>query len=343
MFGFVRLWVGILVRLFRCRRCLLIENLALRQQLAVFKRQNSRLRLAAADKLFWVLLRRFWSPWKNALIVVSPPTVVRWHRSGFRMYWQLISRVRKPVGRRPVTTEIRDLIFKMATENPTWRAPRIHGELVMLGFEVSERSVSRWMGRAPRTPESGQRWLTFLSNHREAIAAMDFFSVPTVTFAVLYCFFIIGHDRRRILHLNVTRHPTSAWIAQQLREAFPYQPPVKFLILDHDSKYGSEVPAAIRSMGIGAIRTAVACPWQNGVAERWVGSCRRELLDYVIPINEKHLKRLLSAYITYYHQDRTHCGFEKQTPEKRMGCAGEGKVIAWPRVGGLHHRYERAA
>src|SRR5205823_11715124 len=142
---------------------------------------------------------------------------------------------------------------------------------------------------------------------------------------------------------NVTRHPTSAWIAQQLRGAFPYQPPVKFLILDHDSKYGSEVPAAIRSMGIGAIRTAVACPWQNGVAERWIGSCRRELLDYVIPINEKHLKRLLSAYITYYHQDRTHCGLEKQTPEKRMGCAGEGKVIAWPRVGGLHHRYERAA
>ena len=171
MFGFVRLWVGIFVRLFGCRRCLLIENLALRQQLAVFKRQNSRPRLAAADKLFWVLLRRFWSPWKNALMVVSPPTVVRWHRSGFRMYWQLISRVRKPVGRRPVTKEIRDLIFKMATENPSWRAPRIHGELVMRGFEVSERSVSRWMGRAPQTPESGQRWLTFLSNHREAIAA----------------------------------------------------------------------------------------------------------------------------------------------------------------------------
>ena len=190
----------------------LIENLALRQQLAVFKRQNSRPRLAAADKIFWVHLRRSWSPWKNALIVVSPPTVVRWHRSGFRMYWQLISRVRKPVGRRPVTTEIRDLIFKMATENPSWRAPRIHGELVMLGFQVSERSVSRWMGRAPQIPESGQRWLTFLSNHREAIAAMDFFSVPTVTFAVLYCFFIIGHDRRRILHFHVTRHPTSAWI-----------------------------------------------------------------------------------------------------------------------------------
>lgn len=144
----------------------------------------------------------------------------------------------------------------------------------MLGFEVSERSVSRWLRRAPRTPDSAQRGLTFLRNHREAIAAMDFFSVPTIMFGVLYCFFIIiiGHDRRRILHFNVTRHPTSAWIVQQLREAFPYEPDTQFLILDHDAKYGTEVSAAIRSMDIAAIRTAVGCPWQNGIAERWVGS-----------------------------------------------------------------------
>ena len=185
-----------------------------------------------------------------------------------------------------MTKEIRELIFKMVAENPTWRAPRIHGELVMLGFEISERSVSRWMRRAPRSPDSAQRWLTFLRNHREAIAAMDFFSVPTVTFGVLYVFFVIGHDRRRILHFNVTRHPTSTWIVQQLREAFPYEPAAKFLILDHDSKYGTEVPAAIRAMDIKAVRTTVGCPWQNGVAERWVGSCRRELLDHVIAVNE---------------------------------------------------------
>jgi hypothetical protein len=177
----------------------------------------------------------------------------------------------KPVGRASVTKEIRELIFKMVAENPTWRAPRIHGELVMLGLEISERSVSRWMRRARRTPDSAQRWLTFLRNHREAIAAMDFFSVPTVTFGVLYVFFVIGHDRRRILHFNVTRHPASIWIVQQLREAFPYKPAAKFLILDHDSKYGSEVPAAIRAMDIKAVRTTVGCPWQNGVAERWVG------------------------------------------------------------------------
>jgi putative transposase len=167
--------------------------------------------------------------------------------------------------------------------------------------------------------------------------------VPTVTFNVLYVFFIIGHDRRRILHFNIARHPTSVWIVQQLREAFPYQSPVEFLILDHDSKYGNEVPAAIRSMDIRAIRTVVGCPWQNGVAERWVGSCRRELLDHMIALNESHLKRLLGSYIRYYHEDRTHCGLEKQTPGKRMRCSGPGKVVAWPRVGGLHHRYERVA
>lgn len=343
MVGFVRLCFGVLARMFQPRQILLIENLALRQQLIVFKRQHSRPKLAALDKLFWVLLRRCWSSWKTTLIVVSPDTVVRWHRAGFRLYWRFISRVRRPVGRRPVTKEIRELIFRMVAENPTWRAPRIHGELIMLGFRVSERSVSRWMRRAPRDPEPARRWLSFLRNHREAIAAMDFFSVPTVTFNVLYVFFILGHDRRRILHYNVTRHPTSAWIVQQLREAFPYEPPTKFLILDHDAKYGTEVPAAIRSMEITAVRTMVGCPWQNGVAERWVGNCRRELLDHVIAINESHLKRLLASYVDYYHQDRTHCGLQKQTPGKRMRCSGQGSVVAWPRIGGLHHRYERAA
>jgi putative transposase len=260
MFGPVRLWAGVLVPLFHSRQILLIENLALRQQLAVFKRQCRRPRLSMLDELFWVLVYRCCSSWKKTLIVVSPDTVVRWHRAGFRLYWRLISRVRKPVGRKPVSKEIRELIFKMVAENPTWRAPRIHGELVMLGFEISARSVSRWMRRAPRSPDSAQRWLTFLRNHREAIAAiaaMDFFSVPTVTFGVLYVFFVIGHDRRRILHFNVTRHPTSTWIVQQLRDAFPANPQPSFSSRIHDSKYGSEIPAAIRAMDIKAVRTTV--------------------------------------------------------------------------------------
>src|SRR5258708_6875966 len=199
MFRFIGLCFGTLVHLLRARRSLLLENLALRQQLAVLKRRHPRPRLNLPDKLFWVAVRGFWSGWQQSLIAVRPETVVRWHRGGFRLYWKLISKVRRPVGRRQTSKEVRELIFQMVVENPTWGAPRIHGELLMLGFDVSERTISRWMKRAPRDPEPAKRWLTFLRNHREVIAAMDFFTVPTITFSVLYCFFVIRHGRRRIL------------------------------------------------------------------------------------------------------------------------------------------------
>ncbi len=276
-------------------------------------------------------------------MVVTPETVVRWHRAGFRLYWRLISRVRRRVGRKKLSKEVRHLIFRMVAENPTWGAPRIHGELLMLGFDVSERTISRWMKRASKDPEPARSWLTFLHNHREAIAAMDFFTVPTITFGLLYCFFIISHDRRRILHCNVTRHPTSSWIIQQLREAFPYQSAPRFLISDRDAKYGLEVPAAVRCMNITAVRTSWRSPWQNGIAERWVGSCRRDLLDHVIALNERHLKRLLAAYLHYYHDDRTHLGLGKETPSGRPHCRPQGPITVQPRLGGLHHRYDRAA
>src|SRR5713226_1272884 len=296
----IGLLVGAFLRLVRTRRWLLLENLALRQQLAALKRRHPRPRLTALDKFFWVFTRRFWSGWKQALIVVSPETVVRWHRSGFALYWRAISTARRIVGRKRISGQVRNLIFRMVRENPTWGAPRIHGELLMLGFEVSERTISRWMRRAPRDPEPAKRWLTFLRNHREAIAAMDFFTVPTITFSVLYCFFVISHDRRRILHFNVTKHPTSLWIVQQLREAFPFESAPRFVIFDRDAKYGLEVPAAVRSLSVSPIRTSFESPWQNGVAERWVGSCRRDLLDHIIALNERHLKRLLSEYIRYH-------------------------------------------
>src|SRR5499433_3545117 len=230
MFRFLRLCFGTLVRLFRSHHSLLLENLALRQQLVVLKRCHPRPKLDLSDKLLWLLVRRCWSGWKQALLVVTPETVVRWHRAGFRWYWRMISRVRKPIGRRQTSKEVRDLIFQMMAENPSWGAPRIHGELLMLGFDISERTISRWMKRAPRDPDPAKRWLTFLRNHREAIAAMDFFTVPTVTFGVLYCFFIISHDRRRILRFNVTRHPSALWMVQQLREAWPYAATHKFLL-----------------------------------------------------------------------------------------------------------------
>jgi transposase InsO family protein len=301
MFRFLCLWLGAIFRLFRLRQDLLVENLALRQQLSVLKRRNRRPKLAALDKLFWVLARRFWSGWEKSLLIVTPETVVRWHRAGFRLYWRLISKVKKQVGRHSLSKEVRDVIFRIVAENPTWGAPRIHGELLMLGFDVSERSVSRWMKRAPRDSERARRWLAFLRNHREAIAAMDFFTVPTVTFQLLYCLFIIRHGRRQIVHFNVTRHPTSSWIVQQLREAFPYQSVPRFLLFDHDQKYGLEVHAGIHSLQITAVQTSIRSPWQNGVAERWVGSCRRDLLDHIIAVNERHMKRLLADYICYYN------------------------------------------
>ena len=295
------------------------------------------------DKFLWVLARRLWSGWKEALLVVSPETVIRWHRAGFRFYWKLISKVRSPIGRRQTPKQMRELNFRMVTENSTWGAPRIHGELMMLGFDVSERTISRWMKRAPRDPKLAERWLAFLRNHREAIAAMDFFTVPTITFSVLYCFFVIRHDRRQILHFNVTKHPTSLWVVQQLREAFPFESAPQFLIFDRDGKYGAEVPAVVRSLKIKPVRTSFESPWQNGVAERWVESCRHDLLDHVIPVNERHLKRLLSDFVRYYHEDRTHLGLMKQTPSQRISATNRGRVTARPRVGGLHHRYDRAA
>jgi putative transposase len=277
--------------------------------------------------------------WKQSLVLVNPETIVRWHWAGFR----LISKVRKRVGRKKLSTDVRELIFRMVAESPTWGAPRIHGELLLLGFDVSERTISRWMQRVPRDPQPAQRWRAFLANHREAIAAMDFFTVPTITFGVLYCLFVIGHDRRRILHFNITKHPTSCWIIPQLREAFPFAAVPRFLIHDRDAKYGTDVRAAIRSLKINAVRTSFQSPWQNGVAERWVGSCRRELLDHVIALNERHLKRLLSEYVSYHHEDRTHLGLGKATPRHRTRCATQGRVLSYDRLGGLHHRYDRTA
>src|SRR5213080_454687 len=294
MFRFVALCFGMLVRFFRERRTLLLENLALRQQLVALKRRHPRPSLGLFDKLFWVIARWVWSAWKHSLILVTPETVVRWHRTGFRIYWRLISRVRRPVGRRPTPKEVRKLIFRMVVENPTWGAPRIHGELRMLGFDLSERTISRWMKRAPIDPDRVKRCMPFVRNHREVIAAMDFFTVPTITFSALYCFFVINHDRRRILHVNVTKHPTSGWIIQQLREAFPFGSAPRYLIFDRDAKYGLELPGTLRSLNISPVRTSFESPWQNGVAERWVGSCRRDLLDHIVALNERHLKRLLS-------------------------------------------------
>ena len=317
---------------------LAIENAALRQQLAVFKQARPRLRLSNSDRLCWVTLRRFWTRWTNALIVVKPETVTRWHRQSFKYFWRWKSRAR---GRPRTDREVRELIQRMATEN-SWRAPRIHAELLKLGFDVSERTVSRYLPKKPVDPNAIEQWKTFLRNHRDVSAAMDFFTVPTAGFRVLYVLFVVHHDRRQLLHLGVTAHPTAEWIIRQLREAFPFESAPRYLIFDGDRKFCGRVENAVKNMGIVPTRTAYRSPWQNGVAERLVGSIRRELLDHVVVANENHLRRLLRDYQAYYSEDRCHLTLGKDPPVLRPiepRPSPTARVAALPRVGGIHHRY----
>ena len=328
---------------FITRHRLGLEVASLRQQLVVFKRKQSRPRLQRLDRLFWVALRRWWSGWVDTLIIVNSDMVVSWHRAGFRLLWRWRSRA-QPCGRPKISEELRQLIRRMKCDNPWWGAPRIHGELLQLGFKVSEPTVSRYLQGLKQRADNvkAKRWLAFLHNHREVIAAFDFFTIPTLSFRVLYCFFVIAHHRRQILHFNTTPHPTSEWIVQQLREALPLPCKYRYVVFDRDSKFGVEVQRFLKASGIKAVRTSVRSPWQNGIAERWVGSIRRELFDHVIPLNEGHLMRLSQNYLSYYHEDRTHIGLNKETPSARQVESrpiGPTEVVALPRIGGLHHRY----
>jgi putative transposase len=325
---------------FRARSDTALEILALRQQLAVLKRQRPRPALHAYDRLFWTTLRRIWGRWADVLLIVQPETVVRWHRAGFRLYWRWRSRARS--GRRRISLELRDLIRRLAKENPQWGAPKIHAELQKLGFILAERTVARYLRHIVRRGDPRRSWLAFLQNHREAIAACDFFTVPTVTFRVLYCWFVIEHERRKILHCNVTEHPTAEWIVQQLREAFPECSRYRYVILDRDRKFDQEVLGFLKAAGLKPKRTSVQAPWQNGLAERWIGSCRREILDHVIALNEEHLRRILRAYVNYHQEDRLHDSLMKDAPNGRAVETRPGanaRVISMARLGGLHHRY----
>jgi transposase InsO family protein len=325
---------------FRGRVDTSLEILALRQQVAVLKRKRPRPSLNRLDRFFWTTLRHIWPRWSDVLVIVKPETVVGWHRAGFRLYWRWRSR---PRGGRPnVSEEIRTLIRRMAAENADWGAPKIHGELLKIGFEVSERTVARYLQRIRRRGDSAKHWLAFLVNHREVIAAFDLFTVPTLTFQLLYCFFVIEHGRRRVLHFNVTRHPTAEWVVQQLREAFPEAGPYRYAIFDHDSKFDADVIAFLKASGVEPKRTSVQAPWQNGTAERWVGSCRREILDHVITLNEQHLRRLIRDYVNYHHNDRIHDSLDKDTPNRRpveSKPSLAATVVSSARLGGLHDRY----
>ncbi len=324
--------------LFRSREEQAIVELALRQQLAVYSQDRPRPRLSPLDRAFWVALSRLWPLWKDHLVVVRPETVMRWHRQGFRRYWRSIST--PGPGRPPISKEIRELIIRMATEN-CWRARKIQGELMKLGIRVSLATVSRYVLKTKPDPTQQQRWMTFLRNHKDVIAGMDFFVVPTVRFRLLYVWFAIDHGRRRVLHFNVTESPSARWVIQQLRETFPDEPSHRFIIYDNDSIFSSAVTGAIRSFEIDPKRTAFRSPWQNGTAERFVGTVRRELLDHVVVLNDEHLRRLLREYVDYYNSERVHTSIGDapvgRPVESRL--SNRSKILGFPRVGGLHHRH----
>jgi transposase InsO family protein len=327
--------------LFRSRVSLCLEHLALRHQLAVYQQTVDRPRLRSTDRVLWAWLSQLWPGWLDALAFVQPRTVIAWQRKRFRDHWRRLSQQRKP-GRPTIAQDVRNLIRTMWQANPTWGAPRIVGALRKLGIDVAKSTVEKYRVR-PKRPSS-PTWKTFVKNHVQDLMALDFFVVPTRTYKVLFVLLTLAHHRRRVVHFHVTEHPTAQWTAQQVVEAFPWDTAPRYLLRDRDRIYGADFRRRVRNMGIKEVLIAPRSPWQNPYVERLIGSIRREVLDHAIVLNERHLTRLLAAYMGYYHRWRTHLSLAMDCPEPRpVLCADQGRVIAVPEVGGLHHHYERMA
>ncbi len=331
-----------LAGLLRNRAVLHLEILALRQQLAMLTHKDrKRLRFRLRERLFWVWLYRMWPYCLQTLIVFKADTLVRWHQQGFRRYWAWKSR-RSRGGRPRVSREVRDLIRRLSRENPLWGAPRLHGELQMLGVQIAQTTVAKYMIRHRKPPS--QTWRTFLDNHAKDLVAIDFFTVPTATFRILYVLVVLRHERRQVVYFNITEHPTGQWTAQQMVEAFPWDEAPRYLLRDRDNVYDTTFRRRVHSLGIEEVLTAPRSPWQNPYVERLIGSVRRDCLNHVIVLNERHLKRLLQSYFSYYHTARTHLALDKQTPQfRQVESPDRGRVVAFPHLGGLHHEYRRAA
>ena len=328
---------SVLVLLFRSRVSLEAEILILRHQLNIQRRHvPKRVAFSAMDRLIFVGLYRLVPNAIKALTIVKPDTVIRWHRAGFRSYWRWKSRNR--CGRPTVLLEIRRLIREMSIANPLWGAPRIHGELLKLGIEIGQTSVAKYMARRRGPPSQG--WKTFLRNHADGIVAMDLFVVPTISFRLLYGLLIIGHGRRQILWFGVTAHPTAEWLANQLTEACGWEQIPRYLIRDRDRAYGEIFVRRVRSIGIRDRPTSFRSPWQNGYAERLIGSIRRECIDHVVVFGERHLRHVLLSYKDYYNATRTHLSLNKDAPVSR-GVEWAGNIVCRPILGGLHHQYGR--
>ena len=331
MLGLFYFALFVLALPFRSRLRLEAENAVLRHQLIVLRRRpRGRVRLTNQDRWFFIQLYR-WFP------AILPETLVRWHRAGFRCYWRWKS---CPRGGRPqIDTELRALVRRMSLENPLWGAPRIHGELLKLGFEIAQSSVAKYMVKRRRPPSQG--WRTFLRNHAPDIAAMDLFVVPTIGFDLLYAFIIVRLDRRDLVWINVTANPTAEWVARQITEAFPWNEAPRYMIRDRDCIYGAVVTRRLRAMGIRDKPIAPASPWQNGFVERLIGSIRRECVDHIIVLGQAPLRRILKSYARYYNRTRTHLALDKDAPVSRP-VQRTGVVRSRAILGGLHHHYARA-
>jgi transposase InsO family protein len=337
MTAFLSLFLHILGSPFKTQARLEAEILALRHQLNILRRQaRSKSRLTVSDRLIFVWLYRLFPSVLSAISVIEPETVIRWHRMGFRLYWRWKSRSRG--GRPKIQGEIRRLIREISLANRLWGAPRIHGELLKLGIEVAQSTVAKYMARRGRG--RSQTWKTFLHNHAAGIGAMDFLIVPTVGFRLLFVLVILRHERRRLISLSVTANPTAEWIACQITNAFPWDEAPGYLIRDRDGSYGHAVTRRLAAMGIRDHPTAPRSPWQNGHAERLIGSIRRECLDHIVVFGDAHLRRILGAYIGYYNEHRTHLSLDKDSPNRRP-VQRLGYVTARPILAGLHHQYCR--
>ena len=337
MIEFLILFLHVLVSPFKTQARLEAEIVLLRHQLNVLRqRVPSKPRLTVADRLLFVWLYRLFPSVLNAVTIVQPETVIRWHRTGFRLYWRWKSRSRG--GRPRVPLEIRRLIREMSLANRLWGAPRIHGELLKLGIEVAQSTVAKYMARNGRG--RSQTWKTFLHNHAAGIGAMDFLIVPTVGFRLLFVLVILRHERRRLISLSVTDHPTAEWIARQITDAFPWDAAPDYMIRDRDGCYGHAVTKRLAAMGIRDHPIAPRSPWQNGHAERLIGSIRRECLDHIVVFGEAHLRRILAAYAVYYNELRTHLSLGKDSPCHRP-IQRLGQLAAQPILGGLHNEYCR--
>jgi transposase InsO family protein len=336
MFVILHALGGFVTDLFKSRCRLEAENLLLRHQLTIALRASPRLRLLGSDRALLLWMTRLWPSLLDAVRVVQPETVLRWHRAGFKMLWRCKSRHK---ARRPkIDHGLRDLIRRMSRENPLWGASRIHGELLMLGFEVAQSTVSKYMVRSGMPPS--QNWKTFLRNHAQAIAAIELCVVPTLTLDLLFAFLVLGHGRRQLLWFEVTRHPTAEWLARQITEAFPWTSAPAYLVRDNDRVYGHVFTSRVRAMGIRDRPISPGSPWQNGIAERLIDTLRRECLDQVVIFSEMHLRRILSAYAAYYNQTRTHMALQKDAPLHRA-VQRSGAIFAIPTLAGLHHQYVR--